>query len=237
MLFRFALLLSSLFASCVQGNDVKCEKKSSCSCDMNNGMGRIDLSSLASKDKNNPRFNADNNRYTYNPCFSFNQGDCTAENEVAVCQLDDGGLSCGTQTNMTFQYDPGTGIVSVIYKGGDGDRLSHIELHCSENSTVFDFVEENPSYHYNFKLYDKNCCFVSTSNSISAGSILVIIFFCLLVTYFGAGVLYMKLRSGARGKEMIPNHSFWLGLPGMVKNGILFVFTCGRKKETYDPLP
>ena len=26
---------------------------------------------------------------------------------------------------MTFQYDPGTGIVSVIYKGGDGDRYGN----------------------------------------------------------------------------------------------------------------
>lgn len=120
MLFRCALLLSSLVASCVQGNDVKCEKKSSCSCEMNNGMGRIDLSSLASKDKNSPRFiersitslcsehslffrfNTGDNRYTYNPCFSFNQGDCTAENEVAVRTVPVAEVTVVYETKYTF---------------------------------------------------------------------------------------------------------------------------------------
>ena len=48
------------------------------------------------------RFNADNNRYTYNPCFSFNEGDCTAENEVAVRTVPVAEVTGVYETKYTF---------------------------------------------------------------------------------------------------------------------------------------
>ena len=56
MLIRISLAL--FVVHCVRGQDalVQCEKISECSCEMNNGMGTIDISSLASPDPDNPRF-------------------------------------------------------------------------------------------------------------------------------------------------------------------------------------
>eukprot|EP00118_Oscarella_pearsei_P023344 m.278909 g.278909 ORF g.278909 m.278909 type:complete len:488 (+) comp40615_c0_seq9:4191-5654(+) len=44
-----------------------------------------------------------------------------------------------------------------------------------------------------------------------------IIFFVGLVIYFLSGILIMKFKTGATGKEMIPNISFWTYLPGLIK--------------------
>lgn len=47
-------------------------------------------------------------------------------------------------------------------------------------------------------------------------------FFVLLVVYLVAGILFMKYRRGATGKEVIPNLEFWSSLPGLIKvNGTI----------------
>ena len=42
-------------------------------------------------------------------------------------------------------------------------------------------------------------------------------FFVVLVVYLVAGILFMKYRRGATGKEVIPNVEFWSSLPGLIK--------------------
>ncbi len=39
-------------------------------------------------------------------------------------------------------------------------------------------------------------------------------FFVLLAVYFIAGVLFMKYKMNANGREMVPNVEFWASLPG-----------------------
>ena len=41
--------------------------------------------------------------------------------------------------------------------------------------------------------------------------------FCVITLYLGIGIAYMKLQRGARGKEMIPNYSFWSEIPALAK--------------------
>lgn len=45
--------------------------------------------------------------------------------------------------------------------------------------------------------------------------------------YFVIGVIYKAVR-GARGIDLIPNVDFWKDLPLMIRDGIVFTFTCGR---------
>jgi hypothetical protein len=68
---------------------------------------------------------------------------------------------------------------------------------------------------------------------ISPGSVLLIIFFVLLVAYLLIGTLYMRFARGAQGAEMIPNVEFWGNLPGLVKDGVAFAW----RKITCSPAP
>ena len=42
-------------------------------------------------------------------------------------------------------------------------------------------------------------------------------FFVIATIYLVAGVLFMKYKREATGKELIPNVEFWSSLPGLVK--------------------
>lgn len=50
-----------------------------------------------------------------------------------------------------------------------------------------------------------------------------------LVVYFIVGIIINKKRYDRAGVELIPHHEFWLSLPGLVKDGVLFIVSgCGR---------
>ena len=42
-------------------------------------------------------------------------------------------------------------------------------------------------------------------------------FFVILVIYLVSGILFMKYKRGATGKEVMPNIEFWSSLPGLIK--------------------
>jgi 1,2-dihydroxy-3-keto-5-methylthiopentene dioxygenase len=49
-------------------------------------------------------------------------------------------------------------------------------------------------------------------------------FFVVVVIYLVAGILFMKYKRGATGKEVIPNVEFWSSFPGLIKVGGSMVF-------------
>ncbi|KAL1498020.1 hypothetical protein ABEB36_008883 [Hypothenemus hampei] len=75
--------------------------------------------------------------------------------------------------------------------------------------------------------------------SLSTGSIFCVIFFTISLIYFIGGGCIMYFLRGARGAEMIPNFDFWASIPGLVNDGLIFVFSGCRPfsvstAETYD---
>jgi len=70
----------------------------------------------------------------------------------------------------------------------------------------------------------------SVSGGLSAGSIILIVLFVSLILYIVAGVVWNKKKKGATGKELLPNHEFWFGFPGLVKDGFKYFVskTCKR---------
>lgn len=55
-----------------------------------------------------------------------------------------------------------------------------------------------------------------------------------VVLYFGIGMLVgWRVKHAETVAEMIPNHTFWTSLPGLVRDGAKFVVSCGRKHD-YD---
>lgn len=51
----------------------------------------------------------------------------------------------------------------------------------------------------------------------STGTVLLIMLFISLLSYFLVGVTVNAVYLGARGMEMIPNLDFWRSLPGLVR--------------------
>jgi len=61
------------------------------------------------------------------------------------------------------------------------------------------------------------------SEGLSPGSIFLIIFFCSAFVYFAAGAAFKFKKYDARGVDMVPNVEFWAELPGLIRDGFLFV--------------
>jgi len=72
----------------------------------------------------------------------------------------------------------------------------------------------------------------SSSGGLSDGSIFIIVFGVSLILYCVIGVFWRKTKIGSTGEGLIPNHEFWCGLPGLVKDGCNYVVakTCMRGK-------
>jgi hypothetical protein len=62
-----------------------------------------------------------------------------------------------------------------------------------------------------------------SSSSLSGGSIFLIIFFVTVAVYLLVGMAVKWKVYSATGVELIPNTDLWLGLPGLVADGFLFI--------------
>ncbi|XP_062522522.1 uncharacterized protein LOC134197252 [Corticium candelabrum] len=256
MAFVFSLIYLFVALCCchpsfVTTNDVKCKRQTSCSCEMSDDSGSIDLHPLVSgQSQDQPAFQLLSNGYlyTYNPCtpvdYENEVSTCTANDDPAVCQIFSNGtgkgVRCGSQADVSFTAykHEMTGVqeVNITYRGGQGTRFSTVTLKCDNNqhaTSQFEFEGENPPGHYNFLLTSYYSCPRRSGKklAISGGSIFLILLFVLLISYFVLGVLFQKYRRDASGKELIPNYQFWSSLPGLVKDGFLFLLNKCRKRE------
>ncbi|XP_041367035.1 uncharacterized protein LOC121381753 [Gigantopelta aegis] len=224
-----------------------CVKTGPCSCKSSNGT--IDLSPLASTGK--PKYmdlpDASNTWfYSWNPCTPFTEGTGNCD-KVAVCQSDTASSfwSLGTQDSASFFMDVTKGLqLQYMAEQGDTTRTTFVTLICDtsqEGSVTFDGEVPVGSALFYFTLRSKYACAggsgpdITVTVSISAGSIMCIIFFVLLFVYFSSGVSYQTFVRKASGREMIPNSGLWCSLPGLIRDGVLFVIRCG-KTGTYDKI-
>ncbi|XP_059174332.1 uncharacterized protein LOC131954568 [Physella acuta] len=242
----FVFFLTSLLLASwsTLGSADTCSKVSSCSCTYSDG--HIDLSPLAGNPGPKWQDQYDqfyNNRFSYNPCTGFTEGTC---NNVAVCQMNNAMqyFECGTQESANFLIDDSTKLLAVEYSKTDSaglTRYSRVVLNCiTAGPDVLEIQGEGATGHYGFKLSSVHCCKQSggmtITVSISVGSVLVIVFFAVLIFYVIGGVLFQKFARHASGKEILPNYTFWSGFPSLVKDGTLFVFKCGRAKTGYNSI-
>ncbi|XP_076437068.1 cation-dependent mannose-6-phosphate receptor-like [Babylonia areolata] len=224
--------------------EADCVKKGPCSCQSPDGL--IDLSPLdghgSPRFKDRPATGSDTNLYSWNPCSPFSeQPQCQ---DVAGCQVTSDrsmSYSLGTQDSATFSESGGA--VSVQYSAQDPSsyvtRTLVVSLECHPDAIPgsLEVAGELVTLSYVMTLKSCYCCPGASCQSgggISVGSVLLIVFFSLLIVYVVAGVLYMKFVKKSEGKELIPNHSFWTALPGLVKDGALYTFRrvsslCGRR--------
>ncbi|CAG5121021.1 unnamed protein product, partial [Candidula unifasciata] len=113
-----------------------------------------------------------------------------------------------------------SGSLTISMTSANGVRLSYVTCSCGSGSS-FQFENENPSLIYNFKFVSDVCCpnFVpsSSSSSMSAGTVMVIVFFSVLVVYVLFGTIFQVAVRKAQGRDRIPNVSLWTAFPSLVK--------------------
>ncbi|XP_013396399.1 uncharacterized protein LOC106163386 [Lingula anatina] len=222
-----------------------CVKIDSCSCRNENGV--LNLRPLASSD-GTARFKATSSdlfTYSWNPCtrFTANKGPTGGCEDVAVCQVDmyTNGYSLGSQATATFNMTS-QGAFQVVYSATDTSgttRTSHVQLIC-DPSKEGDFVAEGERSdmptNYFMTLMSKYACFQEEEpDSLSIGSLLIIIVLVFAVTYLGVGVGYRYFIQQERGANVIPQREMWQAIPALVKDG--FLFTKNKfKKGDYDPV-
>ncbi|OWF54291.1 Cation-dependent mannose-6-phosphate receptor [Mizuhopecten yessoensis] len=232
-----------------------CVGTGSCSCQFTDGT-TIDLTPLSSKDVNNPTFMDISGPtpldiYSWNPCADFTEGPDGCTN-VAVCNIHQNipnaaYFSLGTTDSVTFTTDD-LGQVTMNYQfTGTGtpivQRNSHILLTCDQ-SQEGTLVAQGPlpdpsSPDYYFGLQSKYVCPGNSpggggkSSAMSVGSILCIAVLVIALVYVIGGMSINVFYRKHIGIERFPNASFWLLVPGLIKDGCKFVITRG-KTTTYD---
>jgi len=150
-----------------------------------------------------------------------------------------GKASMGTVSSAVFQplTIQGKQGVTVQYTGGTGQRKMEIDFVCNpqagDGKPVF--TAENPSLHYNFMWESKYACpKTALPGGLTGGGIFLILFFVGAAVYLVGGILWQKFKVGASGLELIPNLTFWTSLPGLIKDGVMFMVnsTCRRGAGT-----
>jgi hypothetical protein len=63
----------------------------------------------------------------------------------------------------------------------------------------------------------------SAAAESSAGAVAFVVIFFVGGALYVAGAVGWNFKNGKRGKELAPHPEFWLGLPGLCKDGVLFV--------------
>lgn len=227
-LLIFALLLRNGACTSVSANV--------CHCFANDGT-MVDLTHLDSHDPSNPKFSNVQTpdallKYSYNPCSAFT---CANSSDSAVCSFNG-----TTQTNVGMQSRgecmTSTTDVSMMYYT-QSNLAAQVRLICDKNSvenSTLTALNYDGTYH-KLELRSIYCCPtlvpITTSlmptlappqGGLSAGSILLIIFFSALLAYLILGMLFRMFIIGAKGYEVIPNYEFWHSLPGLIQDGFAF---------------
>ncbi|XP_059174382.1 uncharacterized protein LOC131954619 [Physella acuta] len=208
----------------------KCEyNAASCSCMTEKG--EISLKSLSKSEPYESDFKAKNEQYYWEPCQDFTMG--TVKAGAVQVQVPAMYYDIGAHVNAGSAVDQ-DGVPLFYMVAVDGQRTTFVRCICSDELS-FQFEKEDPQTNYHFTLKAKNCCPGHSdsggSSSLSVGSILVIVFFSLLVCYLLLGIIYQSSIRKASGREIIPNAGLWLAIPGLIKDGVLFSFTCGKKSS------
>ncbi|XP_074655141.1 uncharacterized protein LOC141908823 [Tubulanus polymorphus] len=215
------------------GNTIVCEKKGNCICQMADGSGTIDLTSLAELAPGQDAVfsnvtGTDLNLYSFKPCVGFTErySKHVCEN-VAVCEYDRKNskyLNLGSPDSVVFKaIATNNSTVTMVYTVGSGSSqiTTNIKLQCSDTNKLSVIGAANKNLR-EMVLSSKCACLDGCLNRLSVGSVLLITLTFLTATYLLVGCLYNKTVYNSSGCELIPNYTFWSELPSLIKDGYLF---------------
>jgi len=216
------------------------------------GFGDIDLTSLDSS--TDLSYSDNTFTYFMNMCGVVHNSACTAAKPgVMVCQTVTSGTPPDIYALAYFQLNGQLGGVwsylngnssngvQAVYTNGDGDcynggqkedRQITMSFPCQATAdATFAFATSSTDgCHYTLTYGTPAACpgnsggSSSSSSSLSGGWIFVIVLLVSFVLYVVLGCLYKSQKLGATGMERCPNVDFWRDLPGLVKDGAVFLF-------------
>ncbi|CAF0879738.1 unnamed protein product [Brachionus calyciflorus] len=215
--------------------NIKVEKLSNCIAKLDDG-SIIDLSSL--DNPSDPLSTLDDTKkfeFEYNPCSPI-VCDPNSLKTSAVCQKQLNShleYNCGDQSTAAFSFQD-----SLIITYKSASRTSIVICECSDDQKL-DYLSEGPKQKYQLKLSSPCCCPDKCSgkkpskggNGLSLGSILMIIFFSILIVYIAGGFIFLKFVQKKSGTEAIPNYEFWASVPGDFKAGVSFTVSKFRGQQ------
>lgn len=237
-----------------------CTKVNSCSCVYDDGT-IVNLSPLSGEDgkigfaniSSGPR----KDRYFWNPCTPFSLPGNNSCQNAAVCMVRQGipkeiVYDIGDQDSAQFKVDE-NGTLRLIYTADKGEflRVAEITLQCV-SATIFSFLtiegeqdENNNTVLYRMNLASQYSCAKapkinpankSSSESLSGGTIFIIILLSLVGAYVIFGVSFQVFVKKESGKRMCPNHQFWCLLPELIKGGCRKATFQSEKPTKYDSI-
>lgn len=132
--------------------------------------------------------------------------------------------TCVLQSEVYFQCNR-----NMKWKPVDAGKTAFLPANYITNVT---FDESNCKFTV-YVQYEGACTAITPpqpipeDNSLSLGSILIIIFVVVVSTYFLFGCTF-KFCYGYRGPEVLPHSEFWIDLPVLITDGIAFTLKCGK---------
>jgi len=170
--------------------------------------------------------------------------------DVAGCQQWDpssqnGQASMGAYSSATFMTlqhgTSGAKGVTLQYVSGLNARTYEIDFICDSGAGTGSpiFENENPTKHYNFQWTTSAACPTNSNSSggIDGGGIFLIILLCVTIVYCAGGVVFNKFyRKQETTIELVPQWGFWSSIPGLTKDGVMFLVNKVRGKSagTYE---
>jgi hypothetical protein len=163
--------------------------------------------------------------YCSTPCDWYMQ-DCCGQFTPSGIQPQDAGIG------VFIQYTP-----VLTFWGSQYTTI--IKILCDAENTGFQstsLVKEGTApVQYVLTINTIAGCPV-TAAGLSGGAIFLIILLCLLVVYFVGGIIINKFSRQKEGIEVIPNYQFWFALPGLFKDGVLFVVHKTCRRSSYEKI-
>jgi len=201
------------------------------------------------------RFNG--NVMYFNFCGVSSSACWTADTSVCLRTDNWDYLSSGLLNTQKFSRSDASGAAPgqsalIEYSNGDADscpsgikRSTKIYTVCKSDADppYFEETVGSDNCQFTFTMYTVAACgtevpFVPDPNDKSGGvdaaGVILILFFVGLVLYFVGGWCLNKFVFHKEGSffELIPQYLFWISLPGLIKDGCLFVVH-GFKKGDY----
>ncbi|KAK4874525.1 hypothetical protein RN001_013885 [Aquatica leii] len=242
-----SIFLCILFSNRIHSiEEFVCIETSVCLCNSYDNK-YIDISPLG---KTNLTVENQNLRFFFYPCrnVSLDYKDIGV-NSTATSDCASGATLC--VYNTTDQKLTNLGIVtegkfSNFYPKTlsflHGNKSTTVLLECTPDFDISYLVNSvSDGNHYNFTLFSPHSCTKTAHPGLSVGSTLLILCTTIFGVYLIGGALVLHFLRGARGRETIPNIEFWSSLPGLVKDGTIFVLTgCNpmviSSADTYDKI-
>ncbi|XP_038140375.1 cation-dependent mannose-6-phosphate receptor [Cyprinodon tularosa] len=185
--------------------------------------------------------NTSSYRYVFQVC-----GNAGGVPGAGVIQIN---LKAQEKPTVIGRYDStkaigGSDWVMLIYSNGDPydnhcnkePRKAIIMISCDKNTEAGKLtvvLEDNKKQNDCFYLFEMDSSAVCpvVQSRLSAGSIILIIGFCLVAIYLIGGFLYQRLIVGAKGMEQFPNYAFWVEVGNLTADGCDFVCRSRNREE------